>query len=63
MILLQIQQENNFLPSSKHPQDKVRRFLGIFFVRLLHLSLKSIAKALAQINVSKRVAGRKTMNS
>ena len=29
MILLQIQQENNFLPTSKHPQAKVRRFLGI----------------------------------
>ena len=30
MISLQIQQENNFLPSSiKHLQAKVRRFLGI----------------------------------
>ena len=29
MILLQILQENNFLPTSKHPQAKVRRFLAI----------------------------------
>ena len=29
MILLQIQPENYFLPISKHPQAKVRRFLGI----------------------------------
>ena len=29
MMLLQIQQENYFLPTSKHPQAKVRRFLGI----------------------------------
>ena len=28
-ILLQIQHENNFLPTSKHRQAKVRRFLGI----------------------------------
>ena len=28
-ILLQIQHENNFLPTSKHLQAKVRRFLGI----------------------------------
>ena len=27
-ILLQIQQENNFLPTSEHRQAKVRRFLG-----------------------------------
>ena len=31
MILLQIQLENNFLPTSKHPQAKVRHFLGICF--------------------------------
>ena len=30
MILLQIRQENYLLPTSKHPQAKVRRFLGIF---------------------------------
>ena len=29
-ILLQIQQENYFLPTSKHRQAEVRRFLGIF---------------------------------
>ena len=29
MILLQIQQEDYFLPTSKQPQAKVRRFLGI----------------------------------
>ena len=29
MILLQIRQENNFLPTSKHLQAKVRLFLGI----------------------------------
>ena len=29
MILLQIQHEKNFLPTSKHRQAKVRRFLGI----------------------------------
>ena len=28
-ILLQIQHENNFLPTSEHRQAKVRRFLGI----------------------------------
>ena len=28
-ILLQIKQENNFLPTSKHLQVEVRRFLGI----------------------------------
>ena len=28
-ILLQIQQENNFLPTSKHPQAEVCRFRGI----------------------------------
>ena len=39
-ILLQIQRENNFLPTSKHPQAKVCRFRGFFFVRLLHLSRK-----------------------
>ena len=27
-ILLQIQHVNNFLPTSEHPQAKVRRFLG-----------------------------------
>ena len=41
MILLQIiQHENNFLPTNKHWQNKVRRFLGIFFLRLLDLSIK-----------------------
>ena len=30
-ILLQIQDENNFLPTSKHWQSKVRRFLDIWF--------------------------------
>ena len=40
MILLQIQHENNFLPTSKHRQAKFHRFLGIFFVRLLYLSHK-----------------------
>ena len=30
MILLQIHQENYLLNTSKHPQAKVRRFLGIF---------------------------------
>ena len=44
-----------YLPVNTH-KKKVRRFLGIFFVRLLHLSLKSKAMALAQINVSKRDA-------
>ena len=29
MILLQIRQENNFLPTGKHLQAKVRLFLGI----------------------------------
>ena len=29
MHLLQIQHDNNFLPTSKHQQAKVRRFLGI----------------------------------
>ena len=29
LILLQIQHENNFLPTSKHWQGKVSRFLGI----------------------------------
>ena len=29
MILLQIQQENNFQPTSTHLQAKVHRFLGI----------------------------------
>ena len=27
--LLQIEHDNNFLPTSKHQQAKVRRFLGI----------------------------------
>ena len=38
-ILLQIQNENNILPTSKHRQAKVRRFL-VLSVRLLHFSLK-----------------------
>ena len=29
-ILLQIQHENNSLPTSKHGQAKIRRFTGIF---------------------------------
>ena len=29
MILLQIQQENNFLPTSKHRQAELHHFLGI----------------------------------
>ena len=29
LILLQIQHENNFVPTSEHRQAKVRRFLGI----------------------------------
>ena len=28
-LLLQIQHENNFLPTTKHRQDRVRRFPGI----------------------------------
>ena len=48
MILLQIQQENNFLPTSKHLQALVRRFLGI--------CLYTTASFVAQINVSKRDA-------
>ena len=39
-LVLQIQHENNFLPTSKHRKAKVRRFPGICYVRLLHSSLK-----------------------
>ena len=56
LILLQIQQENNFLPTSKHPQGKVRRFLGIFLYDYFIYRSNSRAMALAQINVSRRDA-------
>ena len=58
MILLQIQQENNFLPTSKHPQAKVRRFLGIC---LYDCSIYRSNKCLeTRRHLS---SGRKTVNS
>ena len=47
-ILLQIQHENNFLPTSNHWQPKVRRFLGIclydFFIFTQILSFEHVSK-------------------
>ena len=58
MILLQIQQENNFLPTSTHLQAKVHRFLGIC---LYDCSIYSSNECLA---TSCHLGfGRKTVNS
>ena len=47
-ILLQIQHENNFLPTGKHWQSKVRRFLGIclcdFFIFTQISSFEHVSK-------------------
>ena len=37
-LLLQIQHENNFLPTSKHWQGKFRRFCGILFFTVSFLA-------------------------
>ena len=42
-LVLQIQRANNFLPTSEHRQ--VRRFLGICYVRLLHLYIAQISSS------------------
>ena len=58
MILLQIQQENNFLPTSTHLQAKVRRFLGIC---LYDCSIYSSNKCLE--TSCHLGSGRKTVNT
>ena len=47
MILLQIQDENNFLPNSEYRKAKVRRFIGIFC---------TTASFIAQISSSENVS-------
>ena len=49
-ILLQIQYENNFLPTSEHRQAKVRRFLSICFC----MTATFMAQISSSENVSKR---------
>ena len=61
-ILLQIQHENNFLPTSKHRQAKVRRFLGIClydcFIYCSNFVYRKCLKTRRHLG-----SGRKTVNS
>ena len=43
-ILLQIQNENNFLPTSEHELAKVRRFLGICLHNCFISSSENVSK-------------------
>ena len=58
MILLQIQQENDFLPTSKHSQAKVRRFLGICLYDCFTYRSNKFLETRGHLGF-----GRKTMNS
>ena len=58
MILLQIQQENNFVPTSKHPLAKVRRFLGICLYDCVIYSSYKCLETRRHLG-----SGRKTVNS
>ena len=62
LINLQIQHENNFLPTIKHWQAKVRRFLGIclydFFVNHSNFVYQKCLKARRHLGF-----GHKTVNS
>ena len=62
MTLLQVQHENNSLPTSKHRQAKVRRFSGIsLYDCLIYLSNSVFRKCL---ETRRHLGtGRKTLNS
>ena len=57
-ILLQIQHENNFLPTSEHRQAKVRRFLGICLYDCFIYSSNKCLETRRHLG-----SGRKTVNS
>ena len=62
MHLLQIQNDNNFLPTSKHRQAKVRRCLGICwhdcFIYRSNVVFRKCLETRSHLG-----AGRKTVNS
>ena len=62
MVLLQIQLENNFLPTTQHRQAKVRRFRGIclydYFMYRTNFVLRKCVETRRHLG-----SGRKTVNS
>ena len=64
MILLQIQQENNFLPTSKHRQAELHHFLGIcLYNRFIYRSNFIFPKISQNEMPSSSGFSRKTVNS
>ena len=67
MHLLQIQHDNNFLPTSKHQEAKVRRFLGklawYLLVRLRFIYRSNVVFRKCLETRSHLGSGRKTVNS
>ena len=62
MVLLQIQHENNFLPTTQHRQAKVRRFVGIclcdYFIYRTNFVFRKCVETRRHLG-----SGRKTVNS
>ena len=62
IVLLQIQHENNFLPTTQHRQAKVRRFLGIclydYFIYRTNFVFRKCVETRRHLG-----SGRKTVNS